>query len=60
MTGHVKPIALSASATTHPSADADMRRQDIALSARYRAEAGGELGNWLEAEREIATHDQHE
>ena len=62
MARHVKPIALSASTTTLPSADADMRQQDIALSACYRAEAGGfaaggEPGNWLEADREIAAHD---
>jgi hypothetical protein len=65
MARHVKPTALSASATTPPSVDADMRQQDIALSACYRAEArgfaaGGEMGDWLEAEREIAAHDKHE
>jgi hypothetical protein len=65
MARHVKPTALAASATMPPSADADMRQQDIALSAYYRAEArglaaGGELGDWLEAEREIAAHDKHE
>jgi hypothetical protein len=63
MARHVKPTALSASASATTSDD--MRQQDTALSACYRAEArgfaaGGELGNWLEIEREIAAHDQHE
>jgi hypothetical protein len=39
--------------------DAWRHRKDIALSAYYRSEArgfapGGEVGDWLEAEREIA------
>lgn len=39
--------------------DAYMHRDAIALAAYYRAEArgftpGGEVGDWLEAEREIA------
>jgi hypothetical protein len=62
MARHVRPTALPAPATTPPSVDADMCQQDIALSGCYRAEAGGfaaggELGDWLEAEREAAAHE---
>lgn len=56
------PLAPQVLANTfHPVPDSVARQRQIARAAYLRAEArgfapGGELEDWLEAEREVTTH----